>query len=49
MEYIAGVLKPIKVVVWGEMAMIYLGAAIIYNVGFPRGKLLDISPTLYIR
>lgn len=35
MEHIVKVLNPIRVVVWGEMAMRYLGVPTIYNVRSP--------------
>ena len=37
MEYLAEALKPIKVVVWGEVAMSSLGAKIFCNVRFSLG------------
>jgi hypothetical protein len=43
MEHIAEVLKPIEVVVWGEWAMIYLGAPILYNVRLSLEEISSLS------
>ena len=45
MEYLAEALKPIKVVVWGEMAIDYLGAQISGDVRFSSENRLSFGMT----